>query len=1015
MTVNTLEQGALQTLQDKATRLRIDSVRSTTEAGSGHPTSCASAAEIMSVLFYSVMRYDPLDPHRRDSDVFVLSKGHAAPILYAAWAEAGAFPREKLLTLRKLDSDLEGHPTPSLPFVDVATGSLGQGLSVAAGIAINAKQFENSDQRVYVLMGDGESAEGSVWEAAQWAARHRLDNLCATIDINRLGQSQPTMLEWDLEIYKARWEAFGWQVLSVDGHSIPDLLTAYETAGRSTGGPTIVLARTLKGKSLIGIEGLEHWHGKALPKNTAAKVIAELERHLTGAETEWKPKLPPAQAGSSKGVVVGNALPAEKPPYLIGGKDVATRRGFGDSLASLAKLDARIVVLDGDVKNSTYTEEFENVAPNQFFQGYIAEQNIIGVAMGLAARGKVPVAALFSCFVTRAYDFIRLAAISKLNLKLIGTHCGVSIGEDGPSQMGLEDLAMMCAEPDFTVLYPADATSAWKATALMVEKSGLCYLRLGRPKSKILYGPDEEFAIGKCKVLRKSEQDRALIIAGGITVFESLAAYDQLQKEDIPVRVIDLFSVKPIDREELIASARAAGGIVVTVEDHYEHGGLGDAVLSALAEERVQVHKLAVREIAHSGKAAELIEKFGISSGHIVRAVKSALLVVPRATTGIAGSKSSQKKSSSPAIIGKNIKPTRQLRDVGQSLWLDNITRGLLTSGTLSGYIDKLSITGLTSNPSIFDHAIKNSNFYDDAIRQKMKEGKAGEALFFELALEDLRNAADLFRPIYDRTNGIDGWVSMEVSPLFAHDTAQTISQTKQLSARGERPNLFIKIPGTPEGVPAIEESIFAGVPVNVTLLFSSEQYLAAAEAYMRGIERRIEAGLNPAVCSVASLFISRWDKATMGKVTKDLQNHLGIAVAQRTYKAYRELLNSERWQRLANSGARPQRLLWASTGTKDPAASDVLYIRALAAPFTINTIPDATLLAFADHGTLGELMPVDGGNAEKIIARFAQAGIDHDQLAADLQREGAESFVKSWKDLLGSIASKDFTLKATG
>lgn len=1014
MTVETLEQVALQTLQDKATRLRIDSVRSTTEAGSGHPTSCASAAEIMSVLFYSVMRYDPRDPRRRDSDVFVLSKGHAAPILYAAWAEAGAFPREKLLTLRKVDSDLEGHPTPRLPFVDVATGSLGQGLSVAAGIAINAKQFENSDQRVYVLMGDGESAEGSVWEAAQWAARHRLNNLCATIDINRLGQSQPTMLEWDLEVYKARWEAFGWRVLSVDGHSIPDLLTAYETASRSTGGPTIVLARTLKGKGFIGIEGLEHWHGKALPKDTAAKVIGELEKQLTGAETEWKPKLPPARVGSPKTVVAGNAHPTNKPPYLIGGEEVATRRGFGDSLAFLAKLDTRIVVLDGDVKNSTYTEEFENVAPNRFFQGYIAEQNIVGVAMGLAARGKVPIAAIFSCFVTRAYDFIRLAAISKLNIKLVGTHCGVSIGEDGPSQMGLEDLAMMCAEPDFTVLYPADATSAWKATALIVEKSGPCYLRLGRPKSKILYGPDEEFAIGKCKVLRKSDQDRALIIAGGITVFESLAAYDQLQQENIKIRVIDLFSVQPIDRDQLIASARAAGGIVVTVEDHYEHGGLGDAVLSALAEERVQVHKLAVREIAHSGKAAELIEKYGISSRHIVNAVKSAL-APPRDTSGVAGSKRSLKKSPSPAIIGKNIKPTQQLHDVGQSLWLDNITRGLLTSGTLRGYIDKLSITGLTSNPSIFDHAIKNSNFYDDAIRQKMKEGKSGEALFFELALEDLRQAADLFRPIYNRTNGTDGWVSMEVSPLFAHDTAQTITQTKQLSARGERPNLFIKIPGTHEGVPAIEESIFAGVPVNVTLLFSSEQYLAAAEAYMRGIERRIAAGLNPDVCSVASLFISRWDKATMGKVAKDLQNHLGIAVAQRTYKAYRQLLDSERWQRLANAGARPQRLLWASTGTKDPSASDVLYIRALAAPFTINTIPDATLLAFADHGKLGELMPVDGGDAEKMIAKFAQAGIDHDQLAADLQREGAESFVKSWNELLGSIASKNVRLKATG
>ncbi len=625
MMVETSEQVALEMLHDKATRLRIDSVRSTTEAGSGHPTSCASAAEIMAVLFYSVMRYDPRDPHNRDSDVFVLSKGHCAPILYAAWAEAGAFPREKLLTLRKIDSDFEGHPTPRLPFVDVATGSLGQGLSVGVGMALDTKQFENSDQRVFVLMGDGESAEGSVWEAAQWASLHRLNNLCAIIDVNRLGQSQPTMLEYQLEIYKARWEAFGWQALVVDGNFIPNLLAAFEAANRVTDRPTILLAQTTKGKGLIGIEGLEHWHGKALDKDTAAKVVAELEGQLTGAEADWKPHLPPARPGSSKPTKSSGAGPTKKPPYAIGGKEVATRRGFGDSLAALAKADPRIVVLDGDVKNSTYTEEFENVAPNRFFEGYIAEQNIVGMAMGLAARGKVPVASLFSCFVTRAYDFIRMAAISKLNLKLVGTHCGVSIGEDGPSQMGLEDLAMMCAEPDFTVVYPADATSAWRAMALIVEHPGLCYLRLGRPKSPILYGRDEEFAIGKCKVLRKSDKDRALIVAGGVTVFEALTAYDQLSKEGISVRVIDLFSVQPIDRDELIASARAVGGVVVTVEDHYEHGGLGDAVLSALAQERVRAYKLAVREIAHSGKAKELIEKFGISSGHIVNTVKSAL------------------------------------------------------------------------------------------------------------------------------------------------------------------------------------------------------------------------------------------------------------------------------------------------------------------------------------------------------------------------------------------------------
>lgn len=1013
MTVETSEKVALETLQDKATRLRIDSVRSTTEAGSGHPTSCASAAEIMAVLFYSVMRYDPRDPHNRDSDVFVLSKGHAAPILYAAWAEAGAFPREKLLTLRSLDSDLEGHPMPRLPFVDVATGSLGQGLSAGVGIALDTKQLENSDQRIFVLMGDGESAEGSIWEAAQWASFHHLNNLCAIIDINRLGQSQPTMLQYQLEIYKARWEAFGWQALIVDGHSIPDLLAAFEAAHQVTDRPTIVLARTTKGKGLVGIEGLEHWHGKALDKDTAARVVAELERQLKGADAQWKPNLPPARHRASKAVTTGDTDQAKEPPYAIGGNEVATRRGFGDSLAALAEIDPRIVVLDGDVKNSTYTEEFENAAPNRFFQGYIAEQNMVGVAMGLAARGKIPVASTFSCFVTRAYDFVRMAAISKLNIKFVGTHCGVSIGEDGPSQMGLEDLAMMCAEPDFTVLYPADATSAWKATTMIVDQPGPCYLRLGRPKSPILYGPDEEFAIGKCKVLRRSDNDKALVVAGGITVFEALAAYDNLQQEGLSVRVIDLFSVQPIDRDELIASARAAGGAVITVEDHYEHGGLGDAVLSALGQESVRIYKLAVRGIAHSGKPTELIEKFGISAGHIVNAVKSAVRGAPRGTLSLTRARGAENQSLGVAMNKTSAKPTQLLHDLGQSLWLDNITRGLLTSGTLRRYVEELSVTGLTSNPSIFDHAIKNSNFYDDAIRQKMKQGKSGEDLFFELALEDLVEAADLFRPIHDLTNGTDGWVSMEVSPLLAYDTARTIAEVKQLHARAGRPNLFIKIPGTREGIPAIEEAIFAGVPVNVTLLFSCEQYLAAVDAYFRGIERRIQAGLNPAVWSVGSVFISRWDKATMGKVPVELQNHLGIAVAQRTYRAYRQLLDSERWQRLANAGAHPQRLLWASTGTKDSAASDVLYIDALAAPFTINTIPDATLLAFSDHGSVGEVMPADGGDAEKMIARFAQAGIDHDQLAANLLREGTESFVKAWNELLSSIASKNTLLRA--
>jgi transaldolase len=357
------------------------------------------------------------------------------------------------------------------------------------------------------------------------------------------------------------------------------------------------------------------------------------------------------------------------------------------------------------------------------------------------------------------------------------------------------------------------------------------------------------------------------------------------------------------------------------------------------------------------------------------------------------------------------MKATQLLHNLGQSLWLDNITRDLLKSGTLRRYIDELSVTGLTSNPTIFDHAIKNSSAYDASIRKELKEGKSGEDLFFELALEDLTQAADLFRPTHEKTNGVDGWVSLEVSPELAYDTARTLAAARALHARAGRPNLFIKIPGTKEGLPAIEEAIFAGVPINVTLLFSREQYEAAAEAFLRGIERRMDAGLAPEVGSVASVFVSRWDGAVAGKVPKPLSNSLGIAVAKRTYRAYRDLLGSPRWQRIYNAGARPQRLLWASTGTKDPQASDVLYIKALAAPFTVNTMPEGTLKALADHGEIGEIMSADGGDGESVLAQFAKAGIDVDALASQLQDEGAKSFVGSWSDLMGVIRSKCATL----
>jgi len=613
----------VELLHDKATRLRIDSVRSTSAAGSGHPTSCASAAEIMAVLFFSVMRYDPKDPRNPANDIFVISKGHAAPILYAAWAEAGLFPRERLLSLRKLDSDLEGHPTPRLPFVDVATGSLGQGLSAGLGMALHCKELEKQGNRVYVLMGDGETAEGAVWEAAQLAALRRVDNLCATIDVNRLGQSAPTMLQHDLETYGQRWKSFGWQVIEVDGHDIPALLGAYDRAAQTKGRPTVVLARTLKGKGLGNeIEDQLNRHGKALEGVEEKQALAALEGQLRNGGTAWTPNFPTARPTGAKLITAPSyPLPAYKP----GDKEIATRKAFGQALAEVGKMDSRIVVFDGDVSNSTYTEDFMKAVPERFFEGYIAEQNMVGAAMGCAARGAIPFVATFGCFLTRAYDQIRMAAISRSNIKLAGTHVGVSIGEDGPSQMALEDLAMFCAQPNFTVLYPSDATAAWVATGLLARLKGPAYLRLGRPGSPILYSAAETFAIGKCKVLRQSDRDQALVVAGGVTVFESLQAYEELKTQGINIRVIDLFSVQPIDRGTLSASARACGGKVITVEDHYAHGGLGDAVLAALAHDRVAVHKLAVREIPRSGKPKELLDKYGISCPHIVKKIKEVI------------------------------------------------------------------------------------------------------------------------------------------------------------------------------------------------------------------------------------------------------------------------------------------------------------------------------------------------------------------------------------------------------
>jgi transketolase len=609
-------------LKNLATELRIDSILSTTEAGSGHPTSCMSAAEVVATLFFGEMRFDPKDPQNPDNDRFVLSKGHAAPILYAAWAHAGLVPRADLLNLRRIDSDLEGHPTPRLSFVDVATGSLGQGICAAVGTALNARRI-GSDYRTYALLGDGEMAEGSVWEAADVALYHKLDNLCGIVDVNALGQSRHTQFEHRMDEIAARWNAFGWHTLIVDGHDVEALLHAFAAARAAKNNPTMILARTIKGKGVAAVEGKDGWHGRAFKKGEEAdKAIAELKTQLVPGGSS--PSIPPPavkQRAAAAPDYSKIAAPSYKP-----GEQVATREAWGTALAALGAIDQRVVALDADVKNSTFSDRFEKAFSDRFYQNFIAEQVMIGAAMGLAARGAIAFATTFACFLTRAADFIRMAALSnarhQLNVKLTGSHAGISIGEDGPSQMALEDLSMMRAVPDCAVLYPCDAVSAERLVAEMAAYHGLAYMRTSRPKTDIVYGLDERFPIGGSKTMYQSASDVATVVAAGVTVFEARKAYEQLKGEGIHIRVIDAYSVQPIDGATLVASAKATKGVIITVEDHYATGGLGDAVAEAVAPAGFAVHRLAVRELPRSGQPAELLDRYGISARHIVDAVR---------------------------------------------------------------------------------------------------------------------------------------------------------------------------------------------------------------------------------------------------------------------------------------------------------------------------------------------------------------------------------------------------------
>ncbi len=590
-------------------QLRVDAVRASAKAGSGHPTSSMSAADLAAVLLASHFRYDFDEPHNPANDRLVFSKGHASPLVYGLFRAAGVVSEEEFLTYRQFGSRLEGHPTPVLPWVDVATGSLGQGLPIGVGMALAGKRLDRLPIRVWVICGDSEMAEGSMWEAAEHAAFYELDNLTAIVDVNRLGQRGETMHGWDLSSYSDRLRAFGWHAIEIDGHDVAQIDEAYREAESTTGRPTAIVAKTIKGKGYSKLENQEGWHGKATSAEDAEEALAEMGglRNLTVDVRKPEPAEPHRFEPS----------PQEWPRYEIGGK-VSTRKAYGEALAALGGEQGDVVALDGEVSNSTFAEIFRDAHPDRYFEMYIAEQQMVAAAVGLQVLGWKPFCSTFAAFLSRAYDFVRMAAVSRATLKLCGSHAGVSIGEDGPSQMGLEDLAEFRAINGSTVLYPCDGNQTAKLVQAMADLEGISYLRTTRSDTAVLYGPDDEFPVGGSRTLR--DGDDVALVAAGITVHEALQAADALAEDGISARVVDCYSVKPIDAETLSSLA----GPIVTVEDHRAEGGLGEAVLAALAERgsASRVTVLAVRELPRSGKPAELLGAAGIDAAAIADAAR---------------------------------------------------------------------------------------------------------------------------------------------------------------------------------------------------------------------------------------------------------------------------------------------------------------------------------------------------------------------------------------------------------
>jgi transketolase len=600
--------------RDLGQQLRVDSVRCAATTKSGHPTSSMSAADLMAVLIGKYLRYDFSDPKNAANDHLIFSKGHASPLLYSVYKAVGAITDEELLTFREFGSRLEGHPTPVLPWVDVATGSLGQGLPVGVGVALAGKKLDRLPYRTWVLCGDSEMAEGSMWEAFEHAAFYGLDNLTAIIDVNRLGQRGETMHGWDLDSYVARAEAFGWRAIAIDGHDVEEIDRAYAEAVETAERPTAIVARTVKGKGVAAVEDKGGFHGKALDDPQAA--IDEL-----GGVRDVRVDV--ARPDTGRAHVFGSGT-LELPRYEHG-TEVATRKAYGEALTAVGAARGDVVALDGEVSNSTFAEIFAEAHPERYFEMYISEQQMVAAAVGLQVREWNPFASSFACFLTRAYDFVRMGAVSRARIRLCGSHAGVSIGEDGPSQMGLEDLAMMRAVSGSLVLYPCDANQTAKLVERMADWDGIAYIRTTRAGTPVIYGADEDFEVGGSRVIRASDDDAVAIVAAGITLHEALKAADELEEEGVSARVIDLYSVKPIDAETLRAAAEATGGRIVTVEDHWREGGLGEAVLGALADsdERPRVVQLAVEGLPGSGKPAELLAAARIDAASIAAAART--------------------------------------------------------------------------------------------------------------------------------------------------------------------------------------------------------------------------------------------------------------------------------------------------------------------------------------------------------------------------------------------------------